>query len=115
MTVIEKINEINEVIKEVFEFTQKDEKIREDFYEYLSTIGAREIPLNQMEKEGLIIREASLNDKRKINIFLTSSGYELFKILDKIIQAHLLVYQQISLLLLLSLLALYKSTNLFHL
>lgn len=50
MTVIEKINEINEAIKEVFEFTQSNEKVREDFNEYLATIGARDISLNQMEK-----------------------------------------------------------------
>ena len=50
MTVIEKINEINEVIKEVFEFTQSNETIKADFDEYLSTIGARNISLNQMEK-----------------------------------------------------------------
>lgn len=50
MTVIEKINEINEAIKEVFEFTQENEIVRNDFSEYLSTIGARDITLNQMEK-----------------------------------------------------------------
>lgn len=50
MVVIEKINEINEAIKEIFEFTQKDEKIKADFTEYLATIGARNIPLNHMEK-----------------------------------------------------------------
>ena len=50
MTVIEKISEINEVIKEVFEFTQANEIVRADFEEYLSTMGARNIPLNQMEK-----------------------------------------------------------------
>ena len=50
MTVIEKINEINTAIKEVFEFTQSNEKIRNDFNEYLATIGAREISLTQMEK-----------------------------------------------------------------
>ena len=50
MTVIEKISEINEAIKEVFEFTQTNEKVREDFNEYLATIGARDITINQMEK-----------------------------------------------------------------
>ena len=50
MTVIEKINEINDVIKEVFAFTQSNETIRNDFQEYLATIGARDISLNQMEK-----------------------------------------------------------------
>lgn len=50
MTVIEKINEINEAIKEVFEFTQSNEEVCNDFNEYLSTIGAREISSSQLEK-----------------------------------------------------------------
>jgi hypothetical protein len=50
MTVIEKISVINEAIKDVFDFTQSNEKICNDFNEYLSTIGAREISLNQMER-----------------------------------------------------------------
>ena len=50
MTVIEKINEINDAIKDVFEFTQTNEIVQNDFNEYLATIGAREISLNQMEK-----------------------------------------------------------------
>ena len=50
MTVLEKINEINEALKEIFDFTQTNETINSDFTEYLSTIGARNISLNQMEK-----------------------------------------------------------------
>ncbi len=50
MTVIEKINEINEAIKEVFEFTQANDIVRNDFSEYLATIGARDLSLTQMEK-----------------------------------------------------------------
>ena len=50
MTVIEKINEINETIKEIFEFTQANETVQNDFNEYLATIGARELSLSQMEK-----------------------------------------------------------------
>ena len=50
MTVIEKINEINEAIKEVVEFTQSNEVIKNDFSEYLATIGAKDISPNQMEK-----------------------------------------------------------------
>ena len=41
MTVIEKINEINDIIKEIFDFTQTNEKVKTDFDEYLATIGAR--------------------------------------------------------------------------
>ena len=50
MTVIEKITSINDVIKKIVEFTQKNETISSDFAEYLSTIGAKNIPLNQIEK-----------------------------------------------------------------
>jgi len=50
MTVIEKINEINDSIKEILVFTQANDTIREDFNEYLSTIGARELTSAQMEK-----------------------------------------------------------------
>ena len=71
MTVIEKISAINDVIKEIFEFTQKDEKIKADFYEYLSTIGARNITLNQMEKVFLpYIFERKLDNKSILEMFV---------------------------------------------
>ena len=70
MTVIEKINEINEVVKEVFEFTQTNETIREDFNEYLATIGAANISLNQMEKIFLpYIFERRINDVSILEMF----------------------------------------------
>ena len=50
MTVIEKIKEINEAIKEVFEFTQINETVKDDFNEYLVTIGAKDFSPTQMEK-----------------------------------------------------------------
>jgi len=50
MTVIEKINEINTAVKEVFDFIQTNETIQEDFREYLSTMGVRELSPAQMEK-----------------------------------------------------------------
>ena len=43
------------------------------------------IALDLMEKEELIRRVPSTNDKRKINVYLTSNGYELKKELDIII------------------------------
>ena len=55
MTVIEKINEINETIKEIFEFTQNDETVKKDFDEYLATVGANNISLSQMEKVFLLL------------------------------------------------------------
>lgn len=69
-TVIEKITEINEVLKEIFNYTQNDQTIKADFYEYLSTIGAKNIQLNQMEKVFLpYIFERNLNGKTVIELF----------------------------------------------
>ena len=74
MTVIEKINDINVVIKEVFEFTQKNEVVKADFDEYLATIGARDISLNQMEKIFLpYIFERRINDKFILEMFLETT------------------------------------------
>lgn len=70
MTVIEKINEINEVIKEIFDFTQSNEAVKVDFDEYLATIGARNISINQMEKVFLpYIFERRIEDKPVLEMF----------------------------------------------
>lgn len=45
------------------------------------------VALNQMEKENLIKRVNSENDKRKINVFLTPKGYDLKKEIDAIVEA----------------------------
>ena len=50
MTVVEKITEINDVLKNIFNFTQENQSVKQDFDEYLVTIGAKNISLNQMEK-----------------------------------------------------------------
>ncbi|MCD8378074.1 MAG: SEC-C domain-containing protein [Candidatus Gastranaerophilales bacterium] len=50
MTVIEKLNDINNVIKELFEFVQIDSSTKDDFHEYLSTMSAVNATPNQMEK-----------------------------------------------------------------
>lgn len=50
MTVIDKINDINEVIKELFEFVQTDSSTKNDFTEYLSTLSALNASPAQMEK-----------------------------------------------------------------
>ncbi len=74
MTVIEKINEINDVVKEIFDFTQKDETIKADFDEYLATIGARNIPLSQVEKIFLpYIFERRINEKSILEMFKEKS------------------------------------------
>ena len=75
MTVIEKISVINEAIKEVFDFTQSNEKICNDFNEYLSTIGAREISLNQMERIFL----PYIFERRIDNISIMEMYYEVAK------------------------------------
>lgn len=70
MTVIEKINEINTVIKEIFEFTQTNETVKADFDEYLRTIGAGNISLNQMEKIFLpYIFERRIKDQSIMEMF----------------------------------------------
>lgn len=74
MTVIEKINEINEVVKEVFEFTQSNETIKSDFDEYLATIGARNITISQMEKVFLpYIFERRINEKSIMEMYLDTA------------------------------------------
>ncbi len=50
MTVIEKLNDINGVIKDLFEFVQTNEITKEDFREYLSTFGSKNVSPAQMEK-----------------------------------------------------------------
>lgn len=85
MTVIEKIGEINDVIKEIFEFTQSNEEVKADFDEYLATIGATNISLNQMEKIFLpYIFERRINDKSILEMYeATTSHKELANSLIK--------------------------------
>ena len=74
MTVIEKINEINETIKDIFDFTQSNETVQADFNEYLSTIGARNISLNQMEKVFLpYIFERRINGESILEMYEKTS------------------------------------------
>ena len=75
MTVLEKINEINDALKEIFDFTQTNETINSDFTEYLSTIGARNISLNQMEKIFLpYVFERRINDKSILEMYTEEKG-----------------------------------------
>ncbi len=75
MTVIEKIVEINDVLKEIFKFTQTDEKINEDFNEYLATLGAKNLSLNQMEKVFLpYIFERNIDGKSILQMFKEKEG-----------------------------------------
>ena len=85
MTVIEKVNEINEVLKEVFNFTQEDKTIKADFTEYLSTIGSANITLNQMEKIFLpYVFERKINGESIMEMYKeTASNKELADSLAK--------------------------------
>lgn len=76
MTVIEKINEINETVKDIFDFTQSNETVQADFNEYLSTIGARNISLNQMEKVFLpYIFERKINGEAILEMYEKTSKH----------------------------------------
>lgn len=80
MTVIEKISEINDVLKSIFEFTQKNEIIKEDFEEYLKTIGAGDITLSQLEKIVLpYIFERRINNKSILEMFYEENKSEVAK------------------------------------
>ena len=75
MTVLEKINEINDALKEIFDFTQTNETINSDFTEYLSTIGARNISLNQMEKIFLpYVFERRISGKSILEMYTEEKG-----------------------------------------
>lgn len=93
MTVIEKINEINDVMKEVFEFTQSNETVKSDFDEYLSTIGARQIPLNQMEKVFLpYIFERRIGEKSVMEMFV-ESGSKNKEIAESLLKAQSSIFE----------------------
>ena len=93
MTVIEKINEINDVVKEIFEFTQNDEKVKSDFDEYLATIGARNISLNQMEKIFLpYIFERRIDNKSILEMF-KENGAKNEKITESFIKAQASIFE----------------------
>ena len=75
MTVLEKINKINDALKKIFDFTQTNETINSDFTEYLSTIGARNISLNQMEKIFLpYVFERRINGKSILEMYTEEKG-----------------------------------------
>ncbi len=88
MAVIEKITEINDVLKEIFNFTQTNNTVKEDFDEYLSTIGAGNISLNQVEKIFLpYIFERKLNEKSILDMFLENCDKRFIKITSALKEA----------------------------
>ena len=48
MSVIDKISSISETLSKVFQYAQKNPEIKEDFDEYLKTIGAFNAPASQI-------------------------------------------------------------------
>ena len=77
MPVIEKITEINEVLKDIFTFTQENDMVKADFDEYLATIGSKNISLNQMEKIFLpYIFERKLNNHFILDLYLETGKNE---------------------------------------
>ena len=92
MTVIEKINEINEALKEIFDFTQTNETIKSDFTEYLSTIGTRNISLNQMEKIFLpYVFERRIAGKSILDMYKEEKGAN--SIIDKLNEAQASIFE----------------------
>lgn len=92
MTVIDKINEINNIVKDIFDFTQSNEIVKEDFEEYLRTIGAGNITLNQMEKVFLpYIFERRIKDKSILEMFAEETKEK--EITEALIKAQSSIYQ----------------------
>lgn len=92
MTVVEKINEINGIVKEIFEFTQSNETVKADFTEYLATIGAKNISLNQMEKIFLpYVFERRINGKSILEMFKEEKG--TVAILESFIKAQSSIFE----------------------
>ena len=50
LTQIEIVTNINNALKEIFEFIQTNKEINSDFEEYIKTVAAGNIPINQVEK-----------------------------------------------------------------
>ena len=92
MTVLEKVSEINEVLKEIFSFTQENSTVRADFTEYLATIGAKNISLNHMEKVFLpYVFERRINGKSILEIFIEEKGKN--EIVDSLLESQSSIYE----------------------
>ena len=90
--IIDKINGINEIVKEIFEFTQTNDKVKADFDEYLATVGARNISLNQMEKIFLpYIFERKIDNKSILEMYKEEKGQT--QVLDSLIKAQASIFE----------------------
>ena len=75
MTVSATVAEINNTLKDVFDFIQNSESVKPDFEEYLKTSGAVNIPLNQAEKVLLpYIFERRINEKSILEMYKDEKG-----------------------------------------
>lgn len=94
MTVIEKITEINEVLKDIFNFTQENEMVKKDFEEYLVTVGARNISLNQMEKIFLpYIFERKLDGKSILDMYKEENSKKYNDVIEGLMNAQSSVFE----------------------
>ena len=92
MTVIDKINEVNEVLKEIFNFTQTNETVKADFDEYLKTIGANNIDLNRMEKIFLpYIFERNINNSSVLDMFREEANNK--EMVDALLMAQASIFE----------------------
>jgi len=92
MAVIEKITEINDVLKDVFNFTQNNEDVKADFYEYLATIGSKNISLNQMEKVFLpYVFERKLNNKFILELYKEQASNK--ELVDNLLNAQASIFE----------------------
>lgn len=94
MVVIDKITEINDALKDIFNFTQSNEFVKKDFDEYLATIGSKNIPLNQMEKIFLpYVFERKLNDKFVLELYKEENKEKYTKIIDGLLNAQASIFE----------------------
>ena len=92
MPVLEKITVINDVLKDVFNYTQRNETVKADFDEYLATIGSKNISLNQMEKIFLpYIFERRLNDKFILEMYKEEAKNK--EVVDSLIDAQASIFE----------------------
>lgn len=74
MTVIEKLNSISEVMNDLINFVQTNEAVKEDFEEYLKTIGAKDVSPAQLQSVCLpYIFERNIENKSILELFLETA------------------------------------------
>jgi len=101
MTVIEKLNNINNVIKELFEFVQTNKVTKPDFQEYLSTMGAVNASPSQMEKLFIpYVFERNLGDTPKsvIELFNENKNLKSPQIAKSLLNAQYSVFRVVKVL-----------------